>query len=760
MVRNAWLVALMLLLAACGGTTEEKTDDGLMPGDLIITEVMVAATSDTYDDWFEIRNVSGEMVCVAGLRILAAKYDSKAFNVPATVTDCIAPGDFYVFGAKEHPYVQFLSSNIDLPATEATVTVYQGAVAIDSARYSKDDSTAALGAPPKGKSMSLCGYCQDAICAKSQNNWIVESTEMYDAENYGTPGAATVCGELPDGDVVDPGEIVPLNCTPAEPGDLIITEVMANPFNEDTQEWFEVYVTASAAGKDLNGVEVFAGGTSRGEIWGNACIPLVPDTYMVIGRSQFPFGEGIFTADADLPILKIPNKEALIEVRIADQLIDAATYDEKTDGVSFQLSAKHLDATANDDTLNWCYTPQTEEFAIAQTDGNTAYATPGAANYTCPIKCLPNECVAGDTCLPLSPLGAGDLQITEVMANPHDEETGEWFEVRVKPSAIGKHWNGLELWVDGTAKGTVEPADAICMTVAAEGYAVLAKNKATLEAQGVIVTVEIPKMTLKNDDVAMALKVGEVTVASEEYQEKSDGVSWQLNAKADIDPVNYSDWCFVPTEEAWIYAQAEGKNSYGTPGGPNAPCPIICEAKQCLYNDQCIPVVPMGVGDLVITEVMADPGTGKGEWFEAYVSQSAQGKHLNDLEVFVDGASKGSVQLPAGACVPAMPGDYLLFGKEQKIFATPYPVMADYTVSALTLKNETVSLEIKSGILLVDGITYKEDVAGVSYQLNQGILDPTSNNAEVNWCYTPVDASTLVEEGSYATPGAANVACQ
>ena len=757
-MRKIVVLAIFSILAACGGSDEtvDTGADTLEPGDLIVSEVFIDSAANTNDDWVEIRNVTDRTICVAGLRLKANTYDSGTFTVPGTVEDCIAPGEFYVFGAIAHDYVQHVNAKVKLPTTQQDVRLFKGAVLIDSARYSSTDLTAPLGKPAEGKSFALCSYCQDAMCSKDAAHWVLEESEKFTEEDYGTPGSATTCSNMP-GDAA--WADVVLDCVAPEPSDLVITEITANPFDEDNGEWFEVYVTASGAGRHLNGIDVVVDGKNRGTIEANACIPLVPDSYLVVAGTELPFGADQTAADAVLTSLKIPNKDASLALFAGETLLDEATYDEKSDGISWQLSGSFLDTEANDDILNWCFTTGSEANAIPHGDGDVSYATPGAPNEICPLVCDDGQCVAGDICVPILPVVPGDVTITEVMANPHDEGSGEWFEVRFTENVKGKHLNGLAIVVDGTQKGVLEGVDGNCVAASANEYLAIAKDSAHLTDQGIENVVEVAKLGLKNDSVDLVLKSGDEVIAAAAYDEKTDGISYQLNIYEIDAPELAENWCYTPATEDFLFTGAEGKGSYGTPGKPNTGCPLVCDPDECEFDGMCAKTDPVKSGHLVITEVMADPGGDKGEWFEVLVTAEADGKHLNGLEVFVDNSSKGAVASDSNECLVANGNDILVVGKGLDLFATPYPVKADLLVSSLALKNGKFELRLAAGGFDVDAATYASKVSGVSYQLNGLFVDSVSNNNPDNWCYTPDTPENEIETGSYGTPGELNPEC-
>ncbi len=92
----------------------------------------------------------------------------------------------------------------------------------------------------------------------------------------------------------------PLNLSAASisPGDLIISEVMANPaaVSDANGEWFEVH-NLTGNSLDLNGITLSDGGSDLHVVDFGAALTLIPYGYMVFGRSGDLSTNGGYGAD-------------------------------------------------------------------------------------------------------------------------------------------------------------------------------------------------------------------------------------------------------------------------------------------------------------------------------------------------------------------------------------------------------------------------------------------------------------------------------
>src|SRR5262249_54517288 len=134
-----------------------------------------------------------------------------------------------------------------------------------------------------GVSRQLSGASAPSATANdTPDNWCDSQTEL-EAGGKGTPGQANATGRAPV--AATPGHDSGGQTRSIEvpqPGDLVITEVMANPsaVSDTTGEWFEVYVNRDI---DLNGLQIGTtpGTTPQTTITDPACRRRTAGTYLV-----------------------------------------------------------------------------------------------------------------------------------------------------------------------------------------------------------------------------------------------------------------------------------------------------------------------------------------------------------------------------------------------------------------------------------------------------------------------------------------------
>jgi len=250
-------------------------------------------------------------------------------------------------------------------------------------------------------------------------------------------------------------------------GDLVISEIMANPDGEDTgKEWFEIYNPADAP-VDLRGVTLAAAKTDgTGEKTHVAETLTVPArSYVVVGGvlpdvrpPYMNYGYG-----ADLGSLL--NTSGKLSLRCGSTLIDEVVYEEMTDGVARGFSGSQApDALGNDTLSSWC--DAETEFEAGQK------GSPGDANATCG-GVAPGMCDDGGTMRPTVPPVPGDVVITEIMPSPAvSDTTGEWFELLVTKDV---DLNGLELGKTLGSPSTVITQTA-CARFTAGTYVIVGRS--------------------------------------------------------------------------------------------------------------------------------------------------------------------------------------------------------------------------------------------------------------------------------------------
>ena len=158
-----------------------------------------------------------------------------------------------------------------------------------------------------------------------------------------------------------------------------------------------------------------------------------------------------------------------------------------------------------------------------------------------------------------------------------------------------------------------------------------------------------------------------------------------------------------------------------------------------------------GVGDLVITEIMANPdmiSDLEGEWFEI-VNVSEQVINLNGIQVEDEGAN--SFQITQD--IYLQPSQHFAFAISETPGFTP-----DYVYDGLTLNNSGDILIIKIDEIVIDEVVYGDGWpldAGYSMNLSIDAYVPSLNDMVENWCA----GSTPYGSGDMGTPGVENTEC-
>ncbi|MBW2224036.1 MAG: lamin tail domain-containing protein, partial [Deltaproteobacteria bacterium] len=216
-------------------------------------------------------------------------------------------------------------------------------------------------------------------------------------------------------------------CEDLAPGDLVITEVHANPDGSDGDgEYIELF-NATGASLNLDGLTL---ATSRAD-------GASPKSHRLVGGSVD--AEGYFVV-GNAPVGSIPahvgysyggalgslrNSDAVLSVRCGDMLIDQVRYERTVDGRALELDGRLVpDHELNDDANNWCATPEgVDDFST----GN--FGTPGASNSLCEVVRVEGLCLEGGSGRAIRTPEPGGVRITEWMANPEGADADfEWLE--------------------------------------------------------------------------------------------------------------------------------------------------------------------------------------------------------------------------------------------------------------------------------------------------------------------------------------------
>ena len=165
------------------------------------------------------------------------------------------------------------------------------------------------------------------------------------------------------------------------------------------------------------------------------------------------------------------------------------------------------------------------------------------------------------------------------------------------------------------------------------------------------------------------------------------------------------------------------------------------------------------VGDLVITEVMQNPGAvgdSAGEWFEIK-NTSALPIDLNGWKISDDDFDSHTI---TGSVVVA-PGDYVVFGNNADSGSNG-GLTVDYSYGGSWFLGNSFDEVVLSdpGGSVFDRISYDNgatcpDPTGAAMNLDPAQIDATSNDDGSNWC----EATATFGAGDRGTPGADNSIC-
>lgn len=419
----------------CDGLDAWLGPASLAAGDIVITEIHKEPVAvGSVGEWFEIQNVSSDRVDLIGLEVAGDAADTfvlEGFFV-------LDPGEIAVLARDDDPVDNGgVNAQYDWPSGwglsngDDTITLSFGGITVDTVSYDNDDYPDVPGATLSLEPTKVATSDND-----SPDDWCDGYTPFGDGD-LGSPGVTNpVCiGRDVDGDgsidadwggddcddrdpTINPGaseipddridqdcdgsdSIVPL--ADFQPGDLVITEIMADPNGVagSDGEWFEIH-NASVHDVDLNGLLLKNNAFDLGNqqvVAVDEIVYLEAGGYALFVTKSDPLVNGDLPFTYTRPSTSDPSPTApndyhfefvsftlfnrpntLSIHRADDTLLDEVVYDNGfpvNNGSSIQLDPGTLDATANDSAGNWCIGRD----VIGTTIGN--FGTPGTANVPC-----------------------------------------------------------------------------------------------------------------------------------------------------------------------------------------------------------------------------------------------------------------------------------------------------------------------------------------------------------------------------------------
>lgn len=342
------------------GVDETPTAEGVV---VIFTEVMAnpEGVSDAEGEWIELYNPSTEDIDVSAWTVTDASGES------ITLTDNTIAAKGYLVLGNNNANSSNGGVSVDIVYDAGfTLGNDQETLILANADGAEVDSISYTSAP-KGASLSL-----------DPSRYDVNENDRSDSF------CATRFSELDSGDFATPGRLNDVCFVVADPGDLIITEIMANPLavDDDLGEFIEIYNPSSATIK-LDGWVIKDGAGDVFTIASGGSLEIKSRAYLVLGSHAEQTENGGVPVDFTYSgALIFDDLTDLISLYAGTTLVDSVGYGttgfiETPVGASLQLDSAAFSATENDDGGNWCASVDTMA-------GGADKASPGEANATCP----------------------------------------------------------------------------------------------------------------------------------------------------------------------------------------------------------------------------------------------------------------------------------------------------------------------------------------------------------------------------------------
>lgn len=513
-------------------------------------------------------------------------------------------------------------------------------------------------------------------------------------------------------------------------GDLVITEVMANPDGDDQgNEYFEIY-NATGAAIDLTGVRLEKSAVDGSSVKEHVMTGTIvePGAYAALGGVLPEFRAPYIAYGYADDLGTMTNAGGQLSLHCADSEVDRIFYGEATSGRSQGLDGNITpDHIINDDPTMYC--DATTEFATG------AFGSPGVANEPCSIveqtTCLDNG-TARDVVQP----GVGDLVISEFMPNPDvaDDAVGEWFEV---VATADFDLNGVVAGKD-PLDPKVNIVDENCLTVTAGDYMLFARSEDMLVNGGLPVVDYTFSFGLTNSNSTLFVGVGDTIIDTITWTSSSAGVSTALDPGS-IDATANDD------ENNWC----DGKAAFSTGsdlGSPREANPLCDTSGMCDDGGNMRATVPPVAADVTITEWLANPAGSdtNAEWFEVHFANAVD---LNGLQL---GKNVGpplnvTTTLSDAACL-AVPADtYAVFARSLNEVDNGGLPDTNIFLGSIPLTNGGDSIFVAIGDVVLDTITFVGSTDGASTQVDSvgGRCDGTVDYGTLTNLGTPGGENTL-----------------
>lgn len=510
-------------------------------------------------------------------------------------------------------------------------------------------------------------------------------------------------------------------CEEILPGDVVITEIHANPDGSDGDDEYIELFNASGRTLELQGLTLVSSredGTGASEHRFDES-HVGADEYFVLGNAAPESLPAHVDYSYGNTLGSLRNSKAALAIRCSEAVIDRVSYASTRDGRALELDGRLVpDSESNDDAGHWCFAPET-----APEVSPDNFGTPGAPNSVCEEAPVDGTCSEGRARRAIDRPASGEVQITEWMANP-DGADGEleWLELLFTEQA---DLNGIRLGAHSDSLGSPVFGDA-CFPVDAGTRVVFGASPAAASR----VDADLSFSLGNAGERSIVVAIEDTVLDRVEYLGSKEGVAWQVDADGVL--------CLVEAVADYEYRDA----NFGTPGESNPMCPPVLEEGMCFDESTPRFIRSPSAAQIQITEWLANPsmvGNRDGEWVEVHFSAAADlnGLAWSDLT----GTSTG---VERDECVSVPAGAFVVFARNSNGDANGGVPFVDAELGiSLNNTDETISISIDGEVL--DSVSYEGSHPGIATQIDEsGLL---------------CDAITPYGDGDLGTPGAPNRSC-
>jgi hypothetical protein len=554
--------------------------------------------------------------------------------------------------------------------------------------------------------------------------------------------ALTACGNGGD----DDDDVA---CADLVAGDLVITEVFANPAGEDDgAEWFEIYNAASTsldvAGLDLVARKADGTGEKTHRI---TALTIEPDDYAVVGDVVPDLAPAWVDYGYGNALGSMVNGGGQLAILCGGLEIDALAYPEAPgDGVSTILDgATAPDHLANDEEDNLCASESESSVASG------VIGSPGEANEACNVV-VPGTCNDGGTMRAVNSPGAGELAISEFMPSPDvvADDVGAWVVVYGAADVdLNRVLAGPNV---GTPNAVIESAD--CVEALAGSYLVFARSDDPELNGGLADVVATFNFSLVGGTAespgSIWIGVGETVLDEVAWTDSENGASSALTTTPPDPAAND-----LPENFAICEAPYGADGNLGSPGLSNDNCGAL--PAQCLDGEDMRDIAFPREGDLLVTEVLADPDGTSNDVQEFVEIVATADVDLNGVQLYNGATLKQTFTSEDGTCIQLLEGDRILLAHTTDAgmngnLPTPFEILLAF--ASLVNSGDNTSIVLVADGETVHTLDYPDTTTGSDGKAFQ--LDPDGTTTCVTPETVPYGGKGQTNLGS---PGAANAEC-